>query len=371
MKASKRREETQLSEVASLGMKERPSAVHQFVADLIDGDAVGEHAKATQRVLRARGVRSEIFVERLQAGQEGQACHFSSYPSLAQSTDVCVYHLTGSSELAEFLMHMPGQLVVYYHNVTPSELLAPWVPNAAWAASWARFQLRRLAKRALLGLAPSRYSLDELEGVGFRRSHLAPLIGWHAPPLDDIEVPARRDLPVWLFVGRISPHKRQHLLIEALVVAERSLGVRARLELVGRSEPPSYLDAIVRLAEKLGVGERVLISSGLSREELWRRYLGADCFVCASAHEGFCLPLLEAMAAGLPVVALDTSAVKETIAGAGLAVKGGAAELAVAASRVTRDACLRETLVARGRERLAGVGASEDEERLCRLLGIV
>ena len=129
--------------------------------------------------------------------------------------------------------------------------------------------------------------------------------------------PQRR--AVWLFVGRLAPNKAQEQLIKALAIFGRTYDLPAELHLVGSGTPPAYRDALVRLAAAAGVGDAVHFHEGVSAEALASMYETADVFVSASAHEGFCVPVLEAMRFGLPVVARAAGAVPET-AGA----RGGA-----------------------------------------------
>ncbi len=159
--------------------------------------------------------------------------------------------------------------------------------------------------------------------------------------------------PELLFVGRLAPHKRQDELIRLVALLRRNRLPEATLRLVGEPLNPPYLVALQELAESLAPGA-VTIESGLSSAELAERYRRAAVFVCLSEHEGFCIPLLESFASGLPVVSRPVGGIPEVAADAALLVEDR--DLAVVAelvALVVEDGELRDELAARGRARLA------------------
>jgi glycosyltransferase involved in cell wall biosynthesis len=164
-----------------------------------------------------------------------------------------------------------------------------------------------------------------------------------------------------LFVGRVAPNKCQHEIVKAFAVYRRCFDPRARLWLVGGSSSSVYAVALGRLVAALGLSDAVVLAGSVPQAALVSYFRGADVFVCLSEHEGFCVPVLEAMWHGVPVVALGSSAVPETVASAGLVlpvgpggrgVRGGLAVAAAAVGRVLGDGGVRDGLVARGRARV-------------------
>jgi len=156
----------------------------------------------------------------------------------------------------------------------------------------------------------------------------------------------------WLFVGRLSPHKAQHDLIKALACYRRCYDPQARLHLVGTSLGTDYPRALERFAQRLGLADALRMPGMVSDEELAAYYRSADVFVCASDHEGFCVPLVEAMHFGVPVVAYGASAVGETVADGGLVLADKAPmTLAAAVHRVVADPDLHSRLAQSGRRR--------------------
>jgi glycosyltransferase involved in cell wall biosynthesis len=133
----------------------------------------------------------------------------------------------------------------------------------------------------------------------------------------------------------------------------------ARLVLVGTPLSDAFGASLRRLANELAP-DAVTFASGLSPAELWRCYRDAGAFLCLSEHEGFCIPLVEALHFGVPVIARDAGAVGEVIAGAGVLLSGadGSAVVSELLSIVMADGELRAELTRRAEERLARYDAS-------------
>jgi glycosyltransferase involved in cell wall biosynthesis len=207
-------------------------------------------------------------------------------------------------------------------------------------------------------VAVSEFNARELVEAGVGEVVVAPILfdGSGLGVADDalVERLGSGSGPVWLFVGRLAPNKAQHDVIAAFAAYRARESVGARLVLVGASSSGAYGSALEELAVSLGVGDAVVFAGSVRAEELAAWYRVADVFVCLSEHEGFCVPLLEAMHHRLPVVAFDSSAVPETLAGAGLVVGDKSpVVVAEAVARVVSDSEVADRLVARGVQRLA------------------
>ena len=129
---------------------------------------------------------------------------------------------------------------------------------------------------------------------------------------------------------------------------------QATWTLVGRRVVPAYAEAVAGYVDALDLRQAVTITGGVPHRQLVAHYQGADVLVSASEHEGFCVPLLEALHHGLPVVARAAAAVPETLGPAGVLVHDRPpVALAAAVRRVVEDAALRRALAAAGARRLA------------------
>lgn len=342
----------------------RIGRLHQFVPTFEPG-AVGAHILQLQRLAHdVLGVEGEIFAEHVRPVLEGRAHAHRDYGWRfpARPGDVLVYHMAIGSVVADFVRERPEPLIVDHHNVTPPALFEQWEPDAAHGCFWGRAQLPELAGRATLGVADSSFNEAELRAAGYRATATAPILldlvalagaepdGAARRRLADAKAEGGAD---WLFVGRVSPHKFQHDVIKAFGAYRRLYDPLARLHLVGGSSSRAYWEALERFVGALGIAGSVSLVGSVSAGELAAHYRSADVLVCLSEHEGFGIPLLEAMAHEVPVVAFASTAVPGTVGGAGIVLASKApATVAAAVHRVVTDADLRSALVAAGTSRL-------------------
>lgn len=336
------------------------SGIHQFVPRLEPRDATGNHTLLLQAALRAQGWRSEIFVHEILDVTRHQSLPLEAYADEATGDDVLVYQLSTASPIANFLRFRRGKLVLNYHNLTPPELYAPWDEHIARGLREARRQLNMLAPRAILGIGDSQFNVDELIAAGCGKSEVHPVlfeVGRTGGRTDEAAVTRMQRLrhdgwTQWLFVGRVVPPKAHHRLLMALWIYRQLYDVKTMLHIVGAGAHPSYLQAVLGYADRLGLQDVVHFDDEVSDATLAAYYAEADLFTSLSEHEGFGIPLVEAMAAGLPVVAYGAGAIPETLGDSGLSL--GSSEpmaLAVAAHRVLCDERLRGNLVRAGRLR--------------------
>jgi glycosyltransferase involved in cell wall biosynthesis len=352
------------------------TAVHQFVPALLPRDATGDHTRALRDALRAAGWESDIYVEAAHDELQHEATYFEEYPSRARPGDVLLYQLGTSSPVAEFLLGRAEPLVLDYHNVTPASFYQGWEEHTVAKVALARRQVAELAPRAVLGIADSAFNARELEELGCPATAVVPILvdlQTADGAVDPTELARLRadhgEATVLLFVGRVSPNKGHERLVEALWVYRRLYDPDARLHLVGPTVTPAYAEAVFAFADELGLADAVHHAEGLSGAELAAWYEDGDVFVCLSRHEGFCIPLLEAMRAGTPIVALDAGAVGETLADAGLLLgEARPATVAAAVHRIRRDDALAAFLVDAGHRRLQDFAAAATRQRFVDVL---
>jgi glycosyltransferase involved in cell wall biosynthesis len=299
------------------------SGIHHFVPVLHRGDAVGRHTLRLREATRARGFPSEIFVDTVEDDTAGETLPVLSYPGAAQPGDVVVYQFATASAMAPWLAGRSETLVVNYHNVTPPELMAPWDNHLALGQLRAQGDLRLLAPRTALAVADSRYNEAHLGVSGFAATAvispsaaLPAADGAAAPPQGGVSPHGAR----WLAIGRVSPNKGLESTIAALTVARAHGDPDASLLLIGKPATDSYDAALHRYVADLGLASAVRFAGHASDATVASAYAGADVLVVTSEHEGFCVPVVEAMGAGLPVVAFDQGAVPEVLGGAGVLV---------------------------------------------------
>ena len=150
------------------------SGIHHFVPVLHRGDAVGRHTLRLRDATRARGIRSEIYVDTVDPETVAETEPVLSYAGTAQKGDVVVYQFATASAMAPWLAGRSETLVVNYHNITPPDLMAPWDNHLALGQLQAQGDLRLLAPRATLAVADSAYNEAHLARSGFAATAVIP-----------------------------------------------------------------------------------------------------------------------------------------------------------------------------------------------------
>ena len=343
--------------------------VDQVIPSLASRDAIGVHTMNLRDGLRAAGIHSDIYYGSFtpDVAHEGRPVIELGRPGRDRWL---LYQASIGSPVYDILSARSEPKLVNYHNITPAGLLREWEPAVAYEASLGRTQLARLAPQSCFAVADSAFNESELVALGYSGTAVVPLLidmqvkSPSPDPALAAALEARRareggaDL---LYVGKISPHKAPHDLVKMLEVLRVTVDPAARLHLVGSPLGETYEPALRSFVSELGLDPVVNFAGSVSGAELEAYFQAADVFVMASDHEGFCVPLGEAMGHGVPIVAYGVTAVPETVGGAGLVLPDKSAALfAAAVGRVLGDARLRAVLAAAGRERAGGfdLGAS-------------
>jgi glycosyltransferase involved in cell wall biosynthesis len=323
--------------------------VHQLLSGAGPHDAITTEAGLFRQRFRAWGWGGGDHAARVAPGLNGTITSLSAFVPPPDDV-VLIHHSAGMPQLEE-LLALPNPKVLLYHNVTPSAWLWEWAPMVAVQCAIGREQLPALVRAAKVATADSAFNASELAALGAPNPEVIPLLVDRAPLGAPGPVPDAP--PTVMFVGRLSPHKRQEEVIEVFGHYRRERAPQARLILVGDPLSVAYEERLRAVADEVAPGA-VAIESALTPAELGDRYRSAHAFLCLSAHEGFCVPLLEAFHFGVPVVARPAGAVAETVGDAALLVEDtDPAVLAELLHLVVTDSALRATLTSRGRARLA------------------
>jgi glycosyltransferase involved in cell wall biosynthesis len=278
--------------------------------------------------------------------------------------------------MTEAFARLPRGRVLQYHNITPARFYAPYDPGIFRLAVVGRRELASLAGRCDLALGDSEYNRQELEELGFAATGVFPVavdLGriTGAPPTPALEKWLNDGLTNFLFVGRMVPNKKIEDIIRLAEHYKRYVDAHYRFIFVGRDDGvPRYTNMLRALIAELGwLPDRYLFTGGVPDRELAAYYRYSSVYISMSEHEGFCVPLLEAMAADLPILAYASTAIPDTLAGAGVqfAPKNfeHAAELL---GMLAFDDTLRATVIEGQRRRLAQFTTARLDLELRRVL---
>ena len=334
------------------------TAVDLLVPELAPHDATGTHTLLLRDLLVEAGATVR-FVTQVPAEVDEPYLLADDWRDPAST--VILQHGIGSF-VADAVIKQRVPVVVNYHNITPLEFVEPWTPELISGLRWGRSQLDQLAPIAVRGIGVSAYNAAEMRAVGFTDVRIAPVL-WDLAPRAG-ERADRDEAPIVLFVGRVAANKRHEDLLAAFALV-REQHRDARLVLVGSPASTDYQRSLDAYANRLGIEDVVEFTGSVSDAELAGWYRNADVFLCVSEHEGFCVPIVEAMAAGVPVVAHAAAAVPETVANAGIVLADKRpATIAAAVSRVLDDPVLAETMTAAGLRRAADFSLDIGRQRM-------
>jgi glycosyltransferase involved in cell wall biosynthesis len=296
--------------------------VHQVLATLGYGDAIGHEVLGIQRVLRAAGYASEIFVETADPRLEPLTLDYRDMIDNVGPADILIHHFSIGSRASRTAFALPGKMALVYHNITPPEYFIGVHKDLVKLCFRGRRELTAYIDRCDVALGDSEYNRLELEALGFRHTGVLPVV----PDFSHLDVPPDNRLAVefddgWtnvMFVGRVIPNKKIENVITAFHAFRTNHNPRSRLLLVGSySGFERYLAMLHALIARLGTTD-VHFLGHVSNEELTALYDVADLFLCASEHEGFCVPIVEAFYKRVPVLAYAATAVPATMDGGGV-----------------------------------------------------
>ena len=342
--------------------------IHQFHAGSAYGDAVTNGMFLIRRMLLRFGFASEIYVEQIASELKGQ---LHSYKKLTlKDDDVIFIHHSMGHELEEWVLNLPGPKILIYHNITPSVFFPDNAP-LRYYSDRGREQLKAFLPVMQSAIADSRFNAQELLALGYTDVEDIPLLvdvnTVRNRPWDKRIIDASAKTCTILFVGRIVPNKCQDDLITIARYLKTMMRRPFQLVLVGGYEEtePYYRHLLSQIASA-GLRDYVLFTGKISDFELYGWYRCADLFVCMSVHEGFGVPLIEAMAFDVPVIAFKSSNVPQTLGGAGILVtQKEHGPIAALIKIILEDRALRRAIVKEQR-RHAG---QFTEEQLSRRLG--
>ena len=313
----------------------KPISIHQLVSGFALGDAISHEALAIRDLCREAGFPSDIYAPADRTAPDAVADCRCLEDLRADEGDVVICHYSVQSPTTDVFLNTRARRVMRYHNITPPEFYGPYDSAMAGQLREARAALPETARAADAVWAASAFNAAELTALGIARVTVFPLI-FSSGRFDaqaDPAVRARFAGPMKniLFVGRIAPNKCVEDLIEAFACFSREIEPRSRLIVVGSDRgTPAYFAMLRMLAGEFDL-PNVHFERFASPGGLVACYEAAHVFATASRHEGFCLPLIEAMVKGVPAVARNTGGVSEAMGNAGVRYDdlppGGLAEM--------------------------------------------
>jgi glycosyltransferase involved in cell wall biosynthesis len=333
--------------------------IHQLLAGFTFGDAISNYARELQRIIRSWGHPSEIFAPA--PAIEPKVRHLcrphTEHAAVGGKGNILIYHFSIGSVASAYYAVAPDARIMIYHNITPDRFFSVLNPEFGALLAAGRREMEELRGATPLALAVSEYNRRELEAAGFSSTGIIPLtLDWSSldgSPSRSLLLKYRAARDSLIFVGRLVPNKKIEDLLKTFH-HYKLIKPAASLFLVGKETGQEayaeYLRSVIRELEL----PDVVFTGHISHREWLSYYRLGKVFLCLSEHEGFCLPLLEAMHFGLPVMAYAAAAIPDTLGSAGVLIREkNYPETAEMAAELCDNRELREAVVKKQRERLA------------------
>jgi glycosyltransferase involved in cell wall biosynthesis len=346
--------------------------IHILTPSLVPYDAIGNDATQMRETFLRHGYAVRLFAEGIHPRCAGIAELLSKAPAeLWQSPeDILIYHHSMGWGLGEaILFQTKNQIVVRYHNVTPPRFFARYSLQYQHVCTAGLDATRRIATlRNMIVLGDSTFNCADMIALGVPPENcrvLAPLHLTEELGREPFDIPTIQsysgEIVNILFVGGIKPNKGHARAIRAFAVYHHQFNSRSRLIFSGGIDDRlrSYIDTLRQLAASLGIAGQVIFTGSVTGSQLKSLYVTADIFLCTSEHEGFCVPLVEAMYFRVPIVAWGQAAVPETVGGCGFVLEHwDELECAAYISELVNDTDLAARFGDLGRQRYQQVFSS-------------
>jgi len=296
---------------------------------------------------------------------------------LFREDDILLYHL--SFRVDPLVRYINCKKILVFHNITEPDLfIGKGVEIARLNCAAGLYETQKTHEYFDKAIADSQYNKEILIKSGWREQDVfvLPIIvrldNFNTTP-DAITLERYKDNKTnILFTGRVFPNKRHEDIIKAFVVYKEKYNKDSRLFLVGLIQSKAYYRALMKLTEKLGCKDDVIFTDKVSFSEYLAYYHLADLFLCMSEHEGFCIPLVEAMYFGLPTIAVKSTAVTETLdKGCVLLESRDESNVAQWINSCIVDEKLRDEIKQNQIERLKCLDKSTLEKEYCKTLNKV
>lgn len=347
----------------------------QICLNIVPGDGISHYVGSLDKMFKKYGIPTQTYTQLLVDDYVSGAIVIKSARDIElMSTDIILYHMSIGTSLNSEVLQLPNRKILIFHNITPSSFMSKWDRSFENALRIGVYDIKKTVGKYESCITFSDFNKKTLVSEGWNPSKIkvVPYFNY----LEELDVESdfnmlRRyndDCINVLFVGRVVPNKRQDLLIMVTNSYRTLYKRKTRLILAGKTGFKPYHNYLKNLVSKLRIPD-VDFTSEISNSQLRACYESADLFLCLSEHEGFCMPLIEAMYMNVPVIAYNTSAIAETMGGAGILLESNDPKtVTYAINRVVNDENYRNSIIQGQRKRLEELRNDSIENALMGIL---
>jgi glycosyltransferase involved in cell wall biosynthesis/2-polyprenyl-3-methyl-5-hydroxy-6-metoxy-1,4-benzoquinol methylase len=333
--------------------------IHQIHPIVSYGDAIGNELIEIREILREFGYESDIYAKSIHP-KLVDIKNYADYLKISSPQNILIVHYSTEygSELLDFIRSLPDKKILLYHNITPPVFFRNFSSAHEQATKIGLHELKHEIKNIVnVALADSEFNRQDMINIGFKKTGVLPYLinlnKFDISPNRKIIQKYSDELVNLLVIGRISPNKKVDDAIKCFYYYNKYINSKSRLLLVGSYQGMElYYNYLNNLIIKLGL-KNVYFTGHINLDELISYYKIGDVFLTMSEHEGFCVPLVESMHFEVPILAYNSTAIPETLGGAGVIVNDkNYIEIAELINVLVEDKVLRNKIVKKQSERL-------------------
>lgn len=332
--------------------------VVQLLTTVSFGDAVSNDAIAIHDILVRNGYHTGLYAENIDVRlPKGLVAEYTDMPTL-EKDDVLLYHLSTGTQLNYLVQKIACRKIMIYHNITPPGFFELYSSVSRDLCGKGLEETKMLKDTFDYVLADSEFNKQDLINMGYKCPiDVLPILiefGDYAQKPNKLTLKKYDDgVTNIIFVGRVAPNKKHEDVINAFYHYQKFYNPKSRLFLIGSTGGMEcYVQRLKDYIQQLGVSN-VIFPGHIKFDEILAFYKLADVFLCMSEHEGFCVPLVEAMYFDVPVIAYDSCAIAETMGGSGAVLKQkDPLEVAGLINYVVQNDAIREQMISGQKKRL-------------------
>lgn len=348
--------------------------IDQILPTIVPGDAVSNECLRMQEILAKAGIVSRIYAENIHPSLSNRVLHYSKYSN--SIGNILIFHYSIGSDITAFIRSLKCKKIMRYHNITPYKYFISYNDMLAHLCRKGRDDLETIKSDFYLSIADSAYNERELVDIGYKNIKILPIM-LNFKNFEDVapnkKISARLNSKKnIIFVGKIAPHKAQKDLVNIFYYYHKYINSDSRLIMIGSYEGfEKYHEELLAYIKVLNLKD-VIITGKISLQDLVTYYKNADLFLCTSEHEGFCVPLVEAMYFNIPILAYGSTAIPDTLKGSGVIFKRKSEPYKIAEMMdlMLTDDNFRDKIISKQRQVLANYDPSRLEKRFKEFIGI-
>lgn len=327
----------------------------QILPTISYGDAVSNETFAIDKIIKSMKFNTEIYAETI--GKNLPAKNIHTMKNLSKD-DIIIYHMSTGTNLNFSINKLKCRKIMIYHNITPPEFFRPYNQEMFALTNYGYQGLKFLKSTFDLCIADSEYNKLQLIKYDYKcpikvcpilipfkdykKSHDQYIIKEYSDNWTNI-----------IFVGRIAPNKKQEDIIKTFYYYKK-INPKSRLIFVGSwTGMENYYNRLKKYIHTLELND-VIFTGHITFDKVLAYYKTADIFLCMSQHEGFCVPLVEAMFFNVPIIALDAGAVADTLGKSGVLFSDNKPfHIAEKINQIVNNTNLRNNIIRQQQKRLS------------------